>query len=83
MRSKIGFACVIILKRKRTISKDIIDPIYLLLYRCEVRKSIFPIQPLQKRIKDLSQKVNTPFPSIGHALSHMYTVDTMWFTEPD
>jgi len=40
MRSKIGFACVIILKRKRTISKDIIDPIYLLLYRCEVRKSI-------------------------------------------
>lgn len=27
----------------------------------------------------LSQEVNSSFPTIAHALSHIYAVDTMWY----
>ncbi|MNS06620.1 DinB family protein [compost metagenome] len=41
-------------------------------------------QTILGRIKELpssvlSQEVNTSFPTIAHALSHIYTVDKMWY----
>lgn len=41
-------------------------------------------QTIMGRIKELpasvlSQEVNSSFPTIAHALSHIYAVDTMWY----
>jgi uncharacterized damage-inducible protein DinB len=41
-------------------------------------------QTILGRIKELpasvlSQEVNTSFPTIAHALSHIYTIDKMWY----
>lgn len=45
---------------------------------------IWANQTILGRIKEISpsvlnQEVNSSFPTIAHALSHIYAVDTMWY----